>query len=493
MAGLDARCVAVRDRLAARGVAAPWEHQATAASLAHGGDSVVVATGTGSGKSLAYQLPGIAALLEDDRARVLYLAPTKALAGDQLRSLMTLDLPGLRAATFDGDTPFEERDWVRAHANWVLTNPDMLHRGILPAHAPWASFLRRLRYVVVDECHAYRGLFGAHVALILRRLRRVASRYGSEPTFVLASATVTDPAAVAQRLVGTDVVAVTADASPRGATTFALWEPPLTTLRGEHDVPVRRAAGTESARLLADLVIEGAQTLTFVRSRRGAELTALGAQRQLSEAGAGALAHRVAAYRGGYLPEERRALEAALSSGSLLGVASTNALELGLDVTGMDAVVIAGFPGTLAALWQQAGRAGRSGSPSLVVFVARDEPARHLSRPPPRSGFRTARRSLGLRPSEPVRAGSAAVLRRRRAAAATRRHRPVRRGRAPGPGPAGGPKPSAAATVRLVLDRARTTRRRHPRRRWAADHGGRGGGRIDDRHGGRKRRAQHGA
>jgi DEAD/DEAH box helicase domain-containing protein len=154
----------LRDRLAARGVAAPWEHQATAASLAHGGDSVVVSTGTGSGKSLAYQLPGIAALLEDDRARVLYLAPTKALAGDQLRSLMTLDLPGLRAATFDGDTPFEERDWVRAHANWVLTNPDMLHRGILPAHAPWASFLRRLRYVVVDECHAYRGLFGAHVA-----------------------------------------------------------------------------------------------------------------------------------------------------------------------------------------------------------------------------------------------------------------------------------------------------------------------------------------
>jgi DEAD/DEAH box helicase domain-containing protein len=364
----------LRARLVARGVVAPWEHQAAAASLAHAGVSVVVATGTGSGKSLAYQLPGITALLEDDRACVLYLAPTKALAGDQLRALTSLDLPGLRAATFDGDTPFEERDWVRAHANWVLTNPDMLHRGILPGHERWASFLRRLRYVVVDECHAYRGLFGAHVALILRRLRRIARRYGCAPTFVLASATVTDPAAVAQRLVGLDVVAVTEDASPRGATTFALWEPPLTALRGEHDAPVRRAAGTESARLLADLVVEGAQTLAFVRSRRGAELSALGAQRHLAEAGAGDLARRVAAYRGGYLPEERRALEAALSSGRLLGVASTNALELGLDVAGMDAVVIAGFPGTLAALWQQAGRAGRSGAASLVVFVARDDP-----------------------------------------------------------------------------------------------------------------------
>jgi DEAD/DEAH box helicase domain-containing protein len=365
---------ALRERLAERGVVAPWEHQAVAAGLAHDGVSVVVATGTASGKSMAYQLPGISALLEDERARVLYLAPTKALAGDQLRALTALDLPGVRAATYDGDTAFDERDWVRAHANWVLTNPDMLHRGILPSHARWASFLRRLRYVVVDECHAYRGLFGAHASLILRRLRRVAGVYGSAPTFVLASATVADPGAVAQRLVGTPVVAVTEDASPHGATTFALWEPPLTALRGEHDAPLRRAAGAESARLLADLVVEGAQTLAFVRSRRTAELTALGAQRHLAEAGAGRLAPRVAAYRGGYLPEERRALEAALSSGRLLGVASTNALELGLDVTGLDAVLIAGFPGTLAALWQQAGRAGRSGAASLVVFVARDDP-----------------------------------------------------------------------------------------------------------------------
>ena len=365
---------AARTAFEARGVHALWEHQSQAASLAHAGRSVVVATGTGSGKSLAYQLPGLAAVLGDERARVLYLAPTKALAGDQLRALNELDLPGLRAATYDGDTALEERDWVRAHANWVLTNPDMLHRGILPGHARWSSYLRRLRYVVVDECHAYRGLFGAHVALILRRLRRICRSYGSHPVFVLASATVAEPAAAAERLVGKPVEAVADDASPRGACTFGLWEPPLTALRGEHDAPVRRAASTEAARLLADLVVEGARTLAFVRSRRGAETTALAARHQLIEADAGALAHRVAAYRAGYLPEERRELEAALSDGRVLGLASTNALELGVDVAGLDAVVLAGFPGTLASLWQQAGRAGRAGASSLVLFVARDDP-----------------------------------------------------------------------------------------------------------------------
>ncbi len=364
----------LRGRFGARGIERPWTHQVETASLAWSGTSVVVATGTGSGKSLGYQLPALTTLLADDRARVLYLSPTKALAGDQLRSLSSLALTGLRAATYDGDTAMDERDWVRAHANWVLTNPDMLHRGMLPGHSRWASFLRRLRYVVVDECHAYRGLFGAHVSLVLRRLRRVSASYGSAPTFVLASATVADPATAGARLIGAPVAAVTEDGSPRGATTFALWEPPLTSLRGEHDAPVRRAAGSEAARLLADLVVEGARTLAFVRSRRGAEITALMAQRQLREAGLRALAVRVAPYRAGYLAEERRGIEAALSSGELLGVAATNALELGLDVSGLDAVVLAGFPGTLASLWQQAGRAGRSGASSLVVFVARDDP-----------------------------------------------------------------------------------------------------------------------
>ncbi|MDT4983737.1 MAG: box helicase protein [Pseudonocardiales bacterium] len=362
------------ERLAANGITTPWTHQIAAAEAAFGGQSVVVATGTASGKSLAYQLPALTALLEDDHARVLYLSPTKALAGDQLRALTTLGIPGLRPATYDGDTPIDERDWVRAHANWVLTNPDMLHRGMLPAHGRWASYFRRLRYIVVDECHSYRGLFGSHVAQILRRLRRVCASYGSAPTFVLASATAATPAESASRLVGLPVTAVSADGSPHGATVFGLWEPPLTALRGENDAPVRRAAGAEAARLLADLVIEGARTLTFIRSRRGAELTAMGAQRLLREAGLAELVPRIAAYRSGYLPEERRALEAALTSGELLGVAATNALELGLDVSGLDAVVLAGFPGTLASLWQQAGRAGRSGSASLVLFVARDDP-----------------------------------------------------------------------------------------------------------------------
>jgi DEAD/DEAH box helicase domain-containing protein len=364
----------LRERLLARGVRTLWAHQVLAASTAHSGESVVVATGTASGKSLAYQLPALSALLEDDRARVLYISPTKALAGDQLRSLSALELPGVRAATFDGDTPIDERDWIRAHANWILTNPDMVHRSLLPAHSRWAPLFRRLRYVVIDECHAYRGVFGTHVSLVLRRLRRICMTYGAAPTFVLASATVADPAAAALRLTGVPMMAVTADGSPRGATTFALWEPPLTALRGEHGAPVRRSAGAEAGRLLADLVIEGASTLAFVRSRRGAEQTALSARRHLAAAGAADLVPRVAAYRAGYLAEERRALEAALSQRELLGVATTNALELGLDVTGLDAVLLAGFPGTLASLWQQAGRAGRAATAALVIFIASDDP-----------------------------------------------------------------------------------------------------------------------
>jgi DEAD/DEAH box helicase domain-containing protein len=356
------------------GVHKPWAHQVTAAELAFNGQNVVLSTGTASGKSLGYQLPVLSALSEDDRATALYLAPTKALGADQLRSVTDLDLPGIRAATFDGDTPFEERDWVRAHARWVFTNPDMLHRSILPAHGRWATFFRRLRYVVVDECHGYRGVFGSHVALLLRRLRRVAERYGANPVFVLASATVSDPARSAELLTGRPCTAVTEDASPRGSRTVALWEPPLLEeLAGENGAPVRRSAGAEAARILADLVIEDARTLAFVRSRRGAELTSLGAKRVLAEVSP-ELAERVAAYRAGFLPEERRALERALLAGDLRGVATTNALELGVDIAGLDAVVVAGYPGTLASFWQQAGRAGRAGDSALVVFVARDDP-----------------------------------------------------------------------------------------------------------------------
>nr|WP_246242364.1 DEAD/DEAH box helicase [Pseudonocardia bannensis] len=364
----------VAESLRGAGVQAPWTHQAEGAELAHAGHDVVVATGTASGKSLVYQLPVLSRFATDPRATALYLSPTKALAADQLRALTALGLDGVRPAAFDGDTPKEERDWARRNARWIFSNPDMLHRSLLPRHGRWAGFLRRLSYVVLDECHTYRGVFGSHVALLLRRLLRVATRYGARPTLVLASATVAEPAAFASRLTGRDVVAVTRDGSPSAGRTVALWEPPLLPeLMGENGAPVRRPAAAESARMLADLVVEGARTLAFVRSRRGAELTALGAQRAVVDVDP-ELVPRIAAYRGGYLPEERRALESALAAGELLGVATTNALELGVDVAGLDAVVVAGFPGTRASFWQQAGRAGRARDEALVVLVARDDP-----------------------------------------------------------------------------------------------------------------------
>ncbi|MGZ4486086.1 MAG: DEAD/DEAH box helicase, partial [Nocardioidaceae bacterium] len=365
--------------LRASGVERPWRHQVEAAELARSGRSVVLATGTASGKSLAYLLPALSDVLDardSSQPRpptTLYVSPTKALAADQLRALSALDLPGVRAATYDGDTPSEERDWIRRHASYVLTNPDMLHRSVLPGHPRWAGFLRGLRYVVIDECHHYRGVFGSHVAMVLRRLRRVAARYGADPTFVLASATVPDPGVAASRLVGREVVAVDDDTSPRGETVFGLWEPPLTELPGERGAPVRRAATAEVADLLADLVTDGVRTVAFVRSRRAAESVALTTRRLLEEVEPG-LAGRVAAYRAGYLPEERRELERALQRGELLGVASTNALELGVDIAGLDAVLLAGYPGTRASLWQPAGRAGRGQEGALALLVARDDP-----------------------------------------------------------------------------------------------------------------------
>jgi DEAD/DEAH box helicase domain-containing protein len=365
---------AVRAAFLDRGVRAPWSHQAEAAEHVRAGRHVVVATGTASGKSLAYQLPVLSAFADDPRATALYLSPTKALAADQLRAVGALGLPDVRAAALDGDTPDDARDWALRHGRWLFTNPDMLHRSVLPRHARWAAFLRRLTHVVVDECHTYRGVFGSHVALLLRRLLRVCARYGSRPVLVLASATVARPAEFAERLTGREVVEVTDDGSPAAGRTVALWEPPLLPdLTGENGAPVRRGAGTEAARMLADLVLEGARTLVFVRSRHGAETTALGARRVLADVDPD-LPPRVAAYRGGYLPEERRALEAALASGDLLGVATTNALELGVDISGLDAVVVAGFPGTRASFWQQAGRAGRARDEALVVLVARDDP-----------------------------------------------------------------------------------------------------------------------
>ncbi|EOR72764.1 DEAD/DEAH box helicase [Thermobifida fusca TM51] len=363
---------AVVERMVKSGVAKPWSHQVRAANLAHSGSNVIIATGISSGKSLGFLLPCTAAIAEG--GSVLYLAPTKALAADQERKLAELALPGVRAAVYDGDTPMEERSWARAHANYVLTNPDMLHRSIVARHPVWAGFLRRLSYVVVDEAHHYRGVFGSHVAQILRRLRRVCGCYGAEPRFILASATTATPAETAQQLTGLPVVAVTGDGSARASLRFALVEPELTEKTGEQGAPLRRTATAVAAELLADLVSHEVSTLVFVRSRQAAELVALAAQRALADAGRPELARRVAAYRGGYLAEDRRRLEQRLRSGELLGLATTNALELGVDVSGLDAVVLAGWPGTRASLWQQAGRAGRSGRDALAVFVARDDP-----------------------------------------------------------------------------------------------------------------------
>jgi len=375
------------ERLRHSGIERPWQHQVRAATAAASGRSVVVATGTASGKSLGYLLPVLSTLLTEPTARALYLAPTKALARDQLASVRALSLTAVRAVVVDGDSPADERDWARQHATYLHTNPDMLSRSVLPGHSRWATFLRGLRYVVVDECHGYRGVFGSHVAQVLRRLRRVCARYGASPVFVLASATVADPGSTARRLTGLDVDVVDVDASTRGAVTFGLYEPPLLdplgggTGDGARDgagaegeasgPPVRRSATTETAELLADLVADGVRTLAFVRSRRSAESLALAARRRLVDAG---LDERVAAYRGGYLPSERRALETRLRRGDLLGLAATNALELGIDVSGLDAVLLAGFPGTLASLWQQAGRAGRRGGGALALLVARDDP-----------------------------------------------------------------------------------------------------------------------
>ncbi|HWM36372.1 MAG TPA: DEAD/DEAH box helicase [Streptomyces sp.] len=415
------------------GIERLWQHQARAAEHALRGESVIIATGTASGKSLSYLIPTLHTLVDGadtpaegerdgsatrrDRAQqpggarqqsgrastALYLAPTKALAADQRRAITELAAPlgtSVRPAVFDGDTPVEEREWVRVFANYVLTNPDMLHRGMLPAHARWASFFRALRYVVIDECHTYRGVFGSHVAQVIRRLRRVCARYGSDPVFLLASATAADPGEAATRLTGVPVTEVTEDTSPRGELVFALWEPPLTELEGERGAPVRRTATAESAELLTDLAVQGVRTVAFVRSRRGAELISLIAQDRLAAVDRG-LSSRIAAYRGGYLPEERRALEHSLHTGDLLGLAATNALELGVDVSGLDAVLITGYPGTRASVWQQAGRAGRTGEGALAILVARDDPLDTYLVHHPESLFRAPVESTVLDPDNP--------------------------------------------------------------------------------------------
>ncbi len=394
------------------GVERPWEHQVLAADAVWSGRHTVLATSTGSGKSLAFWLPALSAvrlgaaraLSAVDapidagirRSTVLYLSPTKALAADQLAGLERLldaaEIRDVRVATCDGDTDVTARRWVVEHADVVLTNPDFLHFALLPGHQRWARLLRGLRLVVVDECHAFRGVFGAHVSAVLRRLLRLARAYGAEPAVVMASATTADPALSAARLIGVDpadVVAVVDDTAPRGLRTMALWQPPE--LPGRAPLPedgtatdeaggalaptspAHRTATAEMADLLTDLTVAGARTLAFTRSRRGAESVAASTRDHLEEVQRG-LGSQVAAYRGGYLPEERRELERRIRTGELRALATTNALELGVDIAGLDAVLIAGWPGTRVSLWQQAGRAGRAGAEGLVVLIAREDP-----------------------------------------------------------------------------------------------------------------------
>jgi DEAD/DEAH box helicase domain-containing protein len=354
--------------LAARGVVSPWTHQAQAAALALAGRHVIIATRAASGKSAGYLAAALSHVLDGGTA--LYIAPTKALAADQLKAIGDLGVRGIRATCYDGDSTTAERTWAQAHANYLLTNPDMIQSGLLPNHARWRGFFRRLRVVIIDECHGYRGVFGSHVAHVLRRLRRIAAHHGvgQPPVFILASATIGNPADCARQLTGLDAVAVTDDGSPRAPVTFALWEPPL--LHTYAEVRARRPATTEAADLLAAMVRAEVPALAFIRSRRGAETVAMAARDALDDE----LAGNVAAYRSGYLPDDRRELEAGLRGGRLTGMATTSALELGINITGLDAVLIAGWPGTWASLWQQAGRAGRAGHHATAVFIARDDP-----------------------------------------------------------------------------------------------------------------------
>jgi len=395
-------------RLARAGITKLWSHQAEALQRVRDGEHIVVATGTASGKSLCYLLPVIEALVSDDRRSALYLAPTKALAHDQLRAVRALTIPHVRAAALDGDTPFAERDAIRHTANWILTNPDLLHHSLLPDHRYWGDMLHRLRYVVIDEAHVARGVFGAHVGLVLRRLRRLCERYDANPQFLLASATIGNPAEHAGALTGLDVTAIERDGSPRGRLHLGLWQPPFVDV----EAGTRRSLLRECGDLLASFVVEHVQTLVFAKSRKAAEVIALAARERLADVPSDAnvptasLADRIRSYRAGYLPSERRELEQALRDGQLLGMAATSALELGIDVAGLDAVVLAGFPGTIASFWQRLGRAGRTGGAATGMLVAADDPLdqylvnhpEHLLTRPPEDAIVDATNPWLLRP-----------------------------------------------------------------------------------------------
>jgi len=350
--------------LAKAGIESLYSHQLTAYERAAESD-LVITSGTASGKSLAFNLPVLDGIAADGKRRALYLYPTKALAQDQARKLALLRPPNLREAIYDGDTPREERPAIRRRSNLVLTNPDMLHVGLMPNHKAWGDFLANLDWVVVDEAHTYRGVFGSHVANVLRRLRRLARAYGSEPRFLLASATIANPVELAERLVGTPFELIDDDGAPRAGREIAMWNPPLL----DEATGARRSALSEAADLLAELVSQGVRTICFLKSRRGIELIQRFARESLERRGKPELAQRIAPYRGGYTAQQRREIEARLGRGELLAVVATDALELGIDVGELDAAICVTFPGTVASLRQMWGRAGRQRR-GLAVYVA---------------------------------------------------------------------------------------------------------------------------
>jgi len=353
------------DALAAQGITRLWTHQAECWDVSQQGQHFMVTTGTASGKSLCFNLPVLDGLLRSHSARAIYLYPTKALAQDQLRRIRLLAGKQVEVATYDGDTPTAARYAARQKARVLLTNPDMIHLSLLPRHERWDDFLFNLKYVVIDEAHTYRGVFGSNVANVLRRLRRVASFYGAEPQFILASATIRNAREHAEHLTGLEVAHISGDGAPLGPRKIVFWEPPLV----QEDLNLRRSSNSEAAELLSELIRSGVRSICFTKSRRNAELIYQQTVDRLKESDPG-LADRLSPYRAGYTPEQRRSIETMLFGGRLLAVVSTSALELGIDIGALDAAITVGYPGTMASLWQQWGRAGRGKGESLGIFVA---------------------------------------------------------------------------------------------------------------------------
>ena len=380
------------------GVASLYAHQVEAVHALRQGHNIIVATPAASGKSMCYNLPVIDALLTDRSARALYLYPTKALAQDQEKKLAALipEERRVRHGIFDGDTPSEDRSSIRRLSQVVISNPDMLHLGILPNHRAWHQLLRGLRYVVVDEAHVYRGVFGSHVSNVMRRLRRLCRAFGNEPQFILCSATIANPAEHAERLVGLPFEVIEEDGSPYGGKDFVFWNPPMIDMAQGS----RRSTNGEATQIFSELLRKHVRTMTFVRSRRTAELIYVYVRDQLKPTHP-IVAKRIAPYRASYLPEDRRRIERDLFEGRLLGITTTNAMELGVDVGNLDATLITGYPGSIASAWQQAGRSGRRGERSLSVMIAHDNPLDQYLMRHPESFFGKSHESARISPSNP--------------------------------------------------------------------------------------------